>query len=1601
MKTKKRSKILSLLLALSMLVGIVPFSVIPAMAAGFGDVQVTSSYAYDPNPEWVEINKANGNYKGISVLKGLMGTTGPGYRNKYIRLTSDLEYVGDDDFNLLMEVNECVHLDLNGHKLIYGVDNKKGGLKPLITVSGGSELHIYDSQNGGGYIHYEGKLDSKTAYVNRSLIRVEDGGKLFVNGGELEAGRSKKIYGTWNESYAVDSRGDRDTWQDIDIWTGNIRHLITGSAIDLQPGSQCVINGGEFYGRGDYDGHSAAIRARDAKLIINGGYFKGFSGADALWIDSYDTTGTYIINGGEFDTHKNDRLMRDDDGLWANAGKFYFGIYGYAIKNKQKVTFNPGADVAISGTGGNKGRQTIKVTPKPTGVKLTPTDWDTFSFGYSGLGSNERILTLDAASYTPHYKGQEHWLNQDYSNNSYYYVAAIWQIFDMDGQPVSEEIVKTGNSFDELDKSVDMRTFQRVEGTGAPQLENGHQYDVRCMLMESWFGYDKKAAVRIDDTTFRFYASTFDQSYIKFGITGVRQDMNASEFTLEVKGEDITPAYSTSITDRGYTFGYQSGDEFLPLASGGSALAGEWISLSGLPGGKQTIVGCMDGVDITGIRHSFYNRQEVFVMPNIQFKLTNTDYRSYTNDRITIPASGQTVWLRSPTDEQLKEIGMTSSSVQWEMLNQNTGKWEILTDNNTPGIQEGWGNLQLTDGRSGTYRASVEFNGQRWYSPAASVEGKDYSASQKLEVTSDCQSMEVDKNNSAIFTYAPVHNSGDWGVRWYPGVIVYKDNVPKAFYDAMYAWSGNEKLPDGGVLVRMNKTGKGQNPTDCKLFSATAILRNRDAMVLGNYTFIPCVKVELAGGVYAPDLVKANPINLRVNKRVTSMDIAINGENLTNGVEHTQDNAPVYTMSESVNKVSISAMNNPGNANIPSSNGADISWSSSNRNIAEVKGGQLYAYRPGTVVITMTYKGKLVNKNGVRETLNFTRRIKVTVPIAEVKIDEPNWKNSLNLMYSQVKLNGLQVRSYNGEWQSGNGYVENTVTRIARYEGDYGWDPSEKRVLYNDNYYITFHLKPKTGYQFPLRATTLSGEGLYRANTATIRTNRVGSSDMNTADKFGYWASGEWNPNTLQTPSVCGIVISYQMELLREPNTVYVDLVAIETAEPREGDLRYAGEVPDDLTGWHPNDVMGVRVLTLSGETTQDGSPLLASSSNVFKISTPLLGSGTPYTPLADGEATNNGNSFEGFTVFRDEENNLSREKLENARYEAATYAHELGIYLANQSAAGTKYYFSPDVRVLVNGHEVQLIDSLGNPGYNGDSLKLGYYFVSDPRPSLINGTIEGLNAPVTGAVAQTADDLTVTGRDSAGEASDKMYVSGLVWFIDANENGVLDEGERCAPENGFTQDGRFMGGKKYSAFVTLAVEAEDGRINNTAFTLKLDGIDTPLSTSQAQGVYTFPETEIVGYGVSGNVESFNSGTDPVTIQLIEQGQSEPAYETIVSGGTQSGNKFTAPYAFSDVPSGTYTMKVMKKNHVTREYTVTVGSADVTQNVKIHLLGDIDGNGTVTTMDAMRAYSHARGVTLLTDYALKCADVVGTDGKVTTMDATRIYAHARGTAKLW
>ena len=111
----------------------------------------------------------------------------------------------------------------------------------------------------------------------------------------------------------------------------------------------------------------------------------------------------------------------------------------------------------------------------------------------------------------------------------------------------------------------------------------------------------------------------------------------------------------------------------------------------------------------------------------------------------------------------------------------------------------------------------------------------------------------------------------------------------------------------------------------------------------------------------------------------------------------------------------------------------------------------------------------------------------------------------------------------------------------------------------------------------------------------------------------------------------------------------------METVEPREGDLRYAGDLPENdedmqkAVDRYPN-TMDVRVLTLSGETTSDGSSLLSSYSRNHKIST-LQGSGTPYTPLDKDELTSDGDAMEFYqTFFVDEGWEYDREKLETTR---------------------------------------------------------------------------------------------------------------------------------------------------------------------------------------------------------------------------------------------------------------------------------------------------------------------------------------------------------------
>lgn len=145
---------------------------------------------------------------------------------------------------------------------------------------------------------------------------------------------------------------------------------------------------------------------------------------------------------------------------------------------------------------------------------------------------------------------------------------------------------------------------------------------------------------------------------------------------------------------------------------------------------------------------------------------------------------------------------------------------------------------------------------------------------------------------------------------------------------------------------------------------------------------------------------------------------------------------------------------------------------------------------------------------------------------------------------------------------------------------------------------------------------------------------------------------------------------------------------------------------------------------------------------------------------------------------------------------------------------------------------------------------------------------------------------------------------------------------------------------------------------------------------------------------VSGTVKSYNSTTDPVTVQLFKSGSSSASYNTTVKGNSVS-------YTISGITPGTYTMKVSKKNHVTREYTVSVTTGTKTQNAEIWLHGDVNGDGVVNIKDCSRLLKHVNKTQLLTNtYALKCANTNG-DSAVNIKDCSRLLKHVNKTQPLW
>ena len=281
------------------------------------------------------------------------------------------------------------------------------------------------------------------------------------------------------------------------------------------------------------------------------------------------------------------------------------------------------------------------------------------------------------------------------------------------------------------------------------------------------------------------------------------------------------------------------------------------------------------------------------------------------------------------------------------------------------------------------------------------------------------------------------------------------------------------------------------------------------------------------------------------------------------------------------------------------------------------------------------------------------------------------------------------------------------------------------------------------------------------------------------------------------------------------------------------------------------------------------------------------------------------------------------------------------------------------------------------------DASAQAYVIDLVPEPDVIHYDYLSLGVPLPWAGERPIyNNNLVTGLPGG------VSVVNYTWYASAT-------GERIQA------DMTFNAGRRYHVNVILQCEegyyiADDEELDayvngEKAYISAQDGDRTTLTVG-----YSVP----VASGVRGQVVSFLDGSD-VTVALFADGSAQPQYTTTVPAGEKSGGKYTAVYDIPSVAAGTYTVQVSKKNHVTREYTVTVGGDVKTLNTEIWLLGDVNGDGRVNAMDCTRLLMHVNRSKLLTDaYALKCADVNG-DSRVNAMDCTRLLTHVNKTQPLW
>ena len=218
-------------------------------------------------------------------------------------------------------------LDLNGHRLYLSDEGNAPAQSVMMLIPNGAALNVYDDV-GTGMIWMDGQMKFGDDFYGDDAILVRDvfavtGGLLAVHGGEIHAGRAKRVWCNLVSQNTPDwDWGDK--YSAASAYSGYATKFNSGTAVTVESG-KARIYGGELWGRGwdnisiisrvpnngaGADGHRdrcAAMRVLgDGKARIYGGSFYGRSDADAIQVE---IPRNVTIEEGLFDVSTNDWLV--------------------------------------------------------------------------------------------------------------------------------------------------------------------------------------------------------------------------------------------------------------------------------------------------------------------------------------------------------------------------------------------------------------------------------------------------------------------------------------------------------------------------------------------------------------------------------------------------------------------------------------------------------------------------------------------------------------------------------------------------------------------------------------------------------------------------------------------------------------------------------------------------------------------------------------------------------------------------------------------------------------------------------------------------------------------------------------------------------------------------------------------------------------------------------------------------------------------------------------------------------------------------------------------------------------------------------------------